>query len=156
MEQKASDNGRFLFAHPWPWAPEEKRIPSFVPPIAGLRKGYFLAFKTREVKRSIPLVRFILNSVCRMILFFIGIIEMIVISSWTHVVSETRVIASGLITVVNIFIWYYVLQSVVDNIGNIQTILLYALGCAIGTMLTTAWFRFKSAREKQPTPAALD
>ncbi|HBK33795.1 TPA: hypothetical protein DEP34_03170 [Candidatus Uhrbacteria bacterium] len=90
-----------------------------------------------------------------MILFFVGILEMIVISAWTHMVSETRVIASGLTTVLNILIWYYVLQSVMDNIGNVQNILLYAIGCAVGTMLTTAWLRYKSARE-EPSPVALD
>ncbi len=90
-----------------------------------------------------------------MILFFVGILEMIVISAWTHMVSETRVIASGLTTVLNILIWYYVLQSVMDNIGNVHNILLYALGCAVGTMLTTAWLRYKSARE-EPSPVALD
>ena len=91
-----------------------------------------------------------------MILFFVGILEMVVISAWTHMVSETRVIASGLTTVINILIWYYVLQSVVDNIGNIQNIVLYALGCAVGTMVTTAWLRYKSARDEETSPATLD
>ncbi|MFA6132354.1 MAG: DUF5698 domain-containing protein [Patescibacteria group bacterium] len=81
-----------------------------------------------------------------MILFFIGIAEMIIVSIWTHMVSETRVVASGIVTIVNIFIWYYVLQTVVEDIQNIGYVALYAVGCAIGTMLTTAYFRYQSDR----------
>lgn len=84
-----------------------------------------------------------------MILFFIGIIEMVIISVWTRMVSETKVMASGLVTVVNIFIWYYVLQTVTDDIKNLGLVALYASGCAIGTMITTAYFRHRDrAAEK--------
>lgn len=74
-----------------------------------------------------------------MMLFFVGILEMIIVTVWTKAVTNTQVVASGVITIVNIFIWYYVLQTVVDNIQNWQLVALYALGCAIGTVLTT-WF----------------
>jgi len=82
-----------------------------------------------------------------MILFFIGIIEMLVISTWTKVVTETKVVVSGMVTVVNIFIWYYVLQTMVNDIHNFWVVGLYAAGCAVGTMLSTAYFRFKEKRE---------
>jgi len=81
-----------------------------------------------------------------MILFFIGVIEMIVVSIWTHLVSKARVMASGIVTVVHIFIWYYVLQTVIEDIGNIGFVLLYALGCSVGTMITTAYFRYQIDR----------
>ena len=74
-----------------------------------------------------------------MMLFFVGILEMVIVTIWTKMVTNTQVVASGVITIVNIFIWYYVLQTVVDNIHNWQLVALYALGCAIGTVLTT-WF----------------
>jgi uncharacterized protein YebE (UPF0316 family) len=83
-----------------------------------------------------------------MTLFFVGILEMVVVSIWTHVVNRTKVIASGVMTVVNIFIWYYVLQSVVDDIENFYLIILYALGCAVGTMITTAGFRLKYKKDQ--------
>ena len=70
-----------------------------------------------------------------------GILEMMIISLWTRFVSESKIMASGITTVVNIFIWYYVLQSVIDDIENINLVALYALGCAVGTMITTAYFR---------------
>ncbi|MBU4315473.1 hypothetical protein KJ673_03675 [Patescibacteria group bacterium] len=79
-----------------------------------------------------------------MSLFFIGIVEMIIISMWTRFVSESKIIASGLTSVVNIFIWYYVLQSVLGDIENVNLVALYALGCAVGTMMTTAYFRFSN------------
>ena len=40
-------------------------------------------------------------------LFFIGIVEMFIVTSWTKVVADSRVIASGTITFINILIWFY-------------------------------------------------
>jgi len=80
-----------------------------------------------------------------MILFFVGIIEMAIVSVWTRTVSDSKVMASGLVTVVNIFIWYFVLQAMVNNLNNISLVALYAAGCAIGTMIATAYFRYNEA-----------
>lgn len=90
-------------------------------------------------------------------LFFLGILEMIIISSWTKVVSETRVLASGIVTMINIVIWFYVLQTIVENITNWRVMFIYALGCAIGTMLCTAYFRTKDmqAKKETMTPSAI-
>jgi uncharacterized protein YebE (UPF0316 family) len=71
-----------------------------------------------------------------MFIFIIGVIEMFVIAYWTKTVVESRVFMSGAVTIVNILIWYYVLQTFVDNINNWQLVLSYALGCAVGTMLS--------------------
>ena len=81
-----------------------------------------------------------------MMLFFIGIIEMLIVTSWTKLVSETKVLASGFMTVVNIVIWYYVLRIVVDDIGNWKLVLLYAVGCALGTMVGTYFFRSRDLK----------
>jgi len=83
-----------------------------------------------------------------MILFFVGIIEMIIVSVWTKVVTDSKILASGVVTVINILIWYYVLEKVVSDIGNWKLVVLYAFGCAIGTMLTTAYFQ---RQEKKST-----
>jgi glucose uptake protein GlcU len=80
-----------------------------------------------------------------MMLFFVGVLEMMVAAAWTRAVSSSRVLPSGGITLVNIFIWYFVLQTVIEDITNWQVILYYAVGCAVGTMLTTEFF---SRREK--------
>lgn len=80
-----------------------------------------------------------------MMLFFVGILEMIIVTAWTKVVTDTKVLASGAITVINILIWYYVLQSIVEDISNWRLVLLYALGCAIGTVLCTWYFQRKEA-----------
>jgi hypothetical protein len=72
------------------------------------------------------------------LLFIIGVVEMVIVTFWTKLVAETRVLASGLITLVNIFIWYYVLETIVNDISNWRLIVLYALGCALGTMLAGA------------------
>lgn len=72
-----------------------------------------------------------------LVLFVVGCVEMSIIAYWTAVVSKAKVLTSGLLTVVNILIWYYVLQSVLENLSNILLILTYAAGCACGTTLTT-------------------
>ena len=83
-----------------------------------------------------------------MVLFFVGMVEMMIAAAWTKAVSTTKVLASGAITMVNIFIWYYVLRIVIDDISNWQVIFIYAAGCAIGTILTTFLFSVKEKRGK--------
>lgn len=70
-------------------------------------------------------------------LFLVGIVEMLVVTAWTKSVTKAQVVTSGLITVVNIFIWYYVLETIVNDIQNFTLILAYAFGCALGTMIGT-------------------
>jgi uncharacterized protein YebE (UPF0316 family) len=82
-----------------------------------------------------------------MILFFIGIIEMLVVTVWTKVVTKTQVVASGVVTMINILIWYYVLQAIIDDINNWKLVLLYAFGCALGTSLSTYVFQILEKRE---------
>lgn len=84
-----------------------------------------------------------------MILFFVGIIEMLIVTAWTNAVTSTKVFASGAITIVNILIWYYVLETIVNDITNWQLIALYALGCAVGTMAATALFRSRDKKREQ-------
>ena len=84
-----------------------------------------------------------------MILFFIGVVEMVIISTWTRAVTETKVIFSGIVTLVNVFIWYYVLETVINDITNTQVIVQYATGCALGTMITTAYFSRQENRKKK-------
>jgi ABC-type iron transport system FetAB permease component len=76
-----------------------------------------------------------------MALFFVGIVEMIIVTVWTKFVTDSKIIASGGVTMVNIVIWYYVLQRIIDDLGNWQIVLLYAFGCAIGTMLAGLLFK---------------
>jgi uncharacterized protein YebE (UPF0316 family) len=79
-------------------------------------------------------------------LFFVGILEMVIVSVWTKTVSESKVAASGFITLINIFIWYFVLQTVMENINNWVVVMSYACGCAIGTMICTYFYRMKENR----------
>lgn len=75
-----------------------------------------------------------------MVLFLVGVLEMIIVTAWTKVVTENKVLASGAITMVNILIWYYVLQTILDDISNWKLVTLYALGCAVGTIISTFYF----------------
>jgi len=75
-------------------------------------------------------------------LFLVGVIEMIIATAWTRLVSKAQVLASGAITIVNIFIWYYVLRVIIDDISNWQLIVTYAIGCAAGTVVGTYFFQW--------------
>ncbi|MFA6183940.1 MAG: DUF5698 domain-containing protein [Parcubacteria group bacterium] len=82
-----------------------------------------------------------------MTLFFVGVIEMIIVTLWTKLVVKTRVLASGMVTLVNILIWYYVLQRIVDDINNWKLVVLYAIGCATGTAISTYYFQMDEKLE---------
>lgn len=70
-----------------------------------------------------------------MSLFFIGIVEMVIVALWTRAVTKANVALTGLVTAVNIFIWYYVVGQVVENLHNWRMIVPYGVGCAIGSMI---------------------
>ena len=74
------------------------------------------------------------------ILFFIGIIEMLIVTAWTRAVTRGHVLASGGITIVNIFVWYYVLKVVINDINNVWLVATYAFGCAVGCVIATTIF----------------
>jgi uncharacterized protein YebE (UPF0316 family) len=86
-------------------------------------------------------------------IFFVGIIEMIIVTAWTKTVTRTKVLASGVITIVNILIWYYVLEKIVNNLENIWVVLSYALGCAVGTMVSTYYMGYREDRKKAKSKA---
>lgn len=70
-----------------------------------------------------------------MFLFMLGVVEMFIVSYWTKTVADSRIYLSGFVTVVNVLIWYYVLQTFVSDISNWYLVLSYSIGCAVGTML---------------------
>jgi ABC-type iron transport system FetAB permease component len=90
-----------------------------------------------------------------MLIFTLGVVEMFVIAYWTKTVVESRVYVSGVITIVNVLIWYYVLQTFVDDINNWYLVLSYSLGCAVGTMLSGFVSNKEKARKSRKVKQAL-
>lgn len=74
-------------------------------------------------------------------LFIIGVIEMIIVTTWTKLVTKTQVLASGAVTMVNVLIWYYVLQRIIGDISNWHVAFTYALGCSVGTVISVLIFQ---------------
>ncbi|MFH1661673.1 MAG: DUF5698 domain-containing protein [Candidatus Falkowbacteria bacterium] len=72
---------------------------------------------------------------------------MLIVTSWTKLVTKTRVIASGVATMVNVLIWYYVLQQIVDDISNWHLVVLYAFGCSLGTVIGTYAFQLSEQKD---------
>src|SRR3989344_351724 len=70
-----------------------------------------------------------------MLIFLIGMAEMVLSTLWTKYVQEKSVVGSTAVTIIHVFVWYYVLRTVIDQIDNLSIVLFYALGCAIGNML---------------------
>jgi len=85
-----------------------------------------------------------------MALFFVGILEMLITTCWTKIITRSQIMAGGVVTMLNVFIWYYVLQKVVDQIENWGVVFLYALGCALGTVISMAYFRNKELKKQAP------
>ena len=90
-----------------------------------------------------------------MLLFTVGIVEMLVIAAWTKTVVGERVVASGGISFINVLIWYYVLETVVKDIDNISIVFLYAAGCAVGTMLSGIITSSMKKEKQAPHDAAV-
>ena len=89
-----------------------------------------------------------------MTLFLVGVIEMIIATNWTKSVAKANVALTGVITTINIFIWYYVLRQVVDNLDKWYAIIPYASGCALGAMVAavewqTVMKKFRRFRAEQ-------
>lgn len=82
-------------------------------------------------------------------LFLIGFIDMAIVTIWTRAVAKSQVVMSGVITFVNVIVWYYVLRKVVEDIGNWRLILLYALGCTLGTVASTLYFDLRDKKRKK-------
>jgi len=84
-----------------------------------------------------------------MLLFFIGIVEMLIATLWTALVTKSKALASGAVTFVNIFIWYYVLETIVNDLNNFKLIVAYAFGCALGTIIATIFFSWLENNKEQ-------
>jgi len=82
-----------------------------------------------------------------MLLFILGVVEMFIVAYWTKAVSESRTYLSGFITIINVLIWFYVLRIFVDDINNWYLVIGYALGCAVGTMLSSSVSNMETARK---------
>ena len=82
-------------------------------------------------------------------LFLVGFVEMVILSCWTKVVTENKVLASGVVTIFNIIIWYYVLERIISDLNNITLVSMYALGCALGTMVATYYYQGGPKRAKR-------
>ena len=82
-----------------------------------------------------------------MMLFFIGLIEMVIATTWTRFVSRGQLFASAGVTFVNILIWYYVLRQIISDVGDWTIVVLYALGCATGTLVAMHFFDRSDKKE---------
>lgn len=87
-----------------------------------------------------------------MMLFFIGLGEMIIATIWTRFVSQGKMVASAFVTFVNILIWYYVLREIISDISDWTIIVMYAAGCACGTFIGMRLFETNEGKE---TPTIL-
>jgi len=69
------------------------------------------------------------------ILFMVGIVELYISALLTKSISKERAGISGVITFVNILIWYFVLRTILEQLDNTKLVVVYALGCSLGTIL---------------------
>jgi len=82
-----------------------------------------------------------------LILFIVGFIELFIASTWTKIVTKSQVGLSGIITFVNILLWYGVIYIILEDLKNWSLVIVYAIGCALGTMVAMYYFQKKEERE---------
>jgi uncharacterized protein YebE (UPF0316 family) len=70
-----------------------------------------------------------------MLIFLIGMAEMVLSTLWAKYVQDKSVVGSTAVTMIHVFVWYYVLRTFIDQIENIGIVVAYALGCGVGNML---------------------
>jgi len=90
-----------------------------------------------------------------MFIFILGVVEMFIVAYWTKAVVDSRIYMSGVITVINVLIWFYVLRTFVDDINNWYLVVFYSLGCATGTMLSSLISNQEKARKSRKVKQAL-
>ena len=86
--------------------------------------------------------------------FVIGVVEMFIVAWWTKAVSASQVLVSGVVTFVNILIYFWVLEAVLSSVNNTPIIMTYALGCAIGTMIAASKTFERLLQRRQFSPIA--
>jgi uncharacterized protein YebE (UPF0316 family) len=77
-----------------------------------------------------------------LILFAVGIVESFVLSLNTKFLQGNKKLASFIIAFIGIFIWYYVISSVIENLHNIWIIFSYAIGYASGDVLAILFDKY--------------
>jgi hypothetical protein len=90
-------------------------------------------------------------SIIGLLLFLVGVIEMIFVSALTESISQGKVLRSGLFTFINIAIWYFILRLVIDDITDISVLFIYGLGCSFGTMFKVYLTKRRKTMEKMHT-----
>ncbi len=75
---------------------------------------------------------------------------MYLVTIWTKTVTKTMIVASGIFTMINVLVWYYVLQRIVNDINNFWLIAAYAVGCALGTIV--ALIHYNAYFQKRVNP----
>lgn len=87
-----------------------------------------------------------------MLILFIGMAEMIFSTLWAKYVQEARIWASTVITMSHVFVWYFVLKTVIEQLNNLTIVFMYAIGCGLGNMIAIAageYFTKRSAHKKR-------
>lgn len=70
-----------------------------------------------------------------MLIFVIGMAEMVLSTLWARYVQDKSIAGSTSVTMIHVFVWYYVLRTFIDQIDNIMIVVAYALGCGVGNVI---------------------
>lgn len=75
-------------------------------------------------------------------IFLIGILESFFYSFNTKTIQKNMQFLSFLVSVVSVFLWYYVIMIVVENINNFWLILAYGCANGLGDIITIRFDRY--------------
>jgi len=74
------------------------------------------------------------------LIFVIGLVENFVSTWQLKVISKDYHITAGLLDILNVLIWYFILRLMVENINNVNLAVMYAIGSGLGTYLSARYF----------------
>lgn len=75
-------------------------------------------------------------------MFGIGLLECFLLALNTKLLQKNRKILCFIVSFFSIYIWYYVIASVVDNLHKWYIILPYAIGYALGDVLAIMFDKY--------------
>ena len=70
------------------------------------------------------------------LIFIAGFFEFVIRVIDYKAIQRSKCFYSAIITFINIWVWYYIIASVVENLNNFWLIFVYAIGCALGNYVT--------------------
>lgn len=73
-----------------------------------------------------------MNYLNYVLLFVAGFAEFVIKVVDYKAMQRSKCLYSSIITIISIYVWFYIIASLVNDLSNLKLLFTYAMGCAIG------------------------